>query len=287
MKKIQSASWRTKFRIQKGQVVLLLVLITVIGLTIGLSLISRTVTDVRISSQIEQSGRAFSAAEAGIESALRSGTSNVTSGNVSLPGASASYSVSPVSVSAATSYHLPLTATGKSQTLWLMAHDDATGALDESNYYDFTNGIDVCWGSDSSTVPALLVTLFYKDSTGDYSIAKAAFDANASTRGNGFSPLSLNEIPPGTYCQGGYSYRKSLTYSAFGLSGSLKAIALRMKPWYADTKIGVLPGASLPTQGNVITSLGQSETGVVRKIQVIQGYSALPEVFDFSYFSEN
>ena len=54
-----------------GQVVLIIVLLTMVGLTIGLSLISRTVTDVRISSQIEQSSRAFSAAEAGVETALK------------------------------------------------------------------------------------------------------------------------------------------------------------------------------------------------------------------------
>jgi len=35
-----------------GQVVLILILITVVGLTIGLAMISRTITDIRITSQI-------------------------------------------------------------------------------------------------------------------------------------------------------------------------------------------------------------------------------------------
>ena len=52
---------------QKGQILLLVVLVMTIALTIGLSLATRTITDIRTTTEEENSQRAFSAAEAGIE----------------------------------------------------------------------------------------------------------------------------------------------------------------------------------------------------------------------------
>src|SRR3990167_10776274 len=54
----------------KGQVILILLLVMTVGLAIGLSVIQRSLSDITTASKIEQSSRAFSAAEAGIERAL-------------------------------------------------------------------------------------------------------------------------------------------------------------------------------------------------------------------------
>lgn len=56
---------------KSGQVVLIVLLVVVVVLTIGLSLISQSVTDISISKDEQEAIRAFSAAEAGIESALQ------------------------------------------------------------------------------------------------------------------------------------------------------------------------------------------------------------------------
>ncbi|MFH0863897.1 MAG: PilX N-terminal domain-containing pilus assembly protein, partial [Candidatus Gottesmanbacteria bacterium] len=56
---------------QNGQILLIVLLVMVVGLTMGLSLATRSATDVKISSQLEHSSRAFAAAEAGIEAALK------------------------------------------------------------------------------------------------------------------------------------------------------------------------------------------------------------------------
>src|SRR3989344_3215898 len=58
---------------QKGQVLLILILVMTVGLTIGLSVVQRSLTGVSTASKLEQSSRALSAAEAGIERALNSG----------------------------------------------------------------------------------------------------------------------------------------------------------------------------------------------------------------------
>src|SRR5204863_1532604 len=60
----------------RGQVLLILLLVMTVGLAIGLSIIQRSLSDVSTASKIEQSSRAFSAAEAGIERALKGNCSS-------------------------------------------------------------------------------------------------------------------------------------------------------------------------------------------------------------------
>ncbi len=54
-----------------GQTLVIMMLILVVVLTIGLSAVGRTITNVKETSTQERSTRAFSAAEAGVESTLR------------------------------------------------------------------------------------------------------------------------------------------------------------------------------------------------------------------------
>ena len=64
----------TKKHDQPGQVLLLTLLVLSVATTVVLSLIGRATTDVAISNQIAESQRAFSAAEAGIEEMLKTGS---------------------------------------------------------------------------------------------------------------------------------------------------------------------------------------------------------------------
>ena len=55
---------------QKGQVILILILVMTVGLAIGLSIVQKSLVDISTASKIEQSSRAYSAAEAGVERAF-------------------------------------------------------------------------------------------------------------------------------------------------------------------------------------------------------------------------
>src|SRR3989344_4408541 len=55
---------------KKGQVLVLVLLVVVVALAVGLSVASRNLTNLRTTTQTEQSQRAFNAAEGGIESIL-------------------------------------------------------------------------------------------------------------------------------------------------------------------------------------------------------------------------
>ena len=63
---------------ESGQALILVLLSLSVVLTLVLYVVSRSVTDVAVSSQQEESVRAFSAAEAGIEKTLVIGTGNAT-----------------------------------------------------------------------------------------------------------------------------------------------------------------------------------------------------------------
>jgi Tfp pilus assembly protein PilX len=61
---------------QKGQALVLVLLSLSVVLTLVLFILSRSITDVAVSSKEEESARAFSAAEAGIERSLVVGSGN-------------------------------------------------------------------------------------------------------------------------------------------------------------------------------------------------------------------
>ena len=71
-----------RFRIisDSGQALLVILLSMTVILTVVLSVVSRTVTDITITTYQEDAQRAFDAAEAGIEDALLTGTA--TGGDV-------------------------------------------------------------------------------------------------------------------------------------------------------------------------------------------------------------
>ena len=80
---------------RKGQVALVVVLVVLVGLTIGVAILGRSVTNVGISNQEEERARSFSAAEAGVEDALRQDLSILagSGGNFNVGNSAVSYTV--------------------------------------------------------------------------------------------------------------------------------------------------------------------------------------------------
>lgn len=63
---------------QQGQAIIILLIVMVIALTVGVAISQRSTSDISTSTQSEQSSQAFSAAEAGIETAIRNNLSSQT-----------------------------------------------------------------------------------------------------------------------------------------------------------------------------------------------------------------
>ncbi len=271
---------------QRGQIVLITLLVLAIATTIALSLISRTTNDASITRQVEESSRAFSAAEAGIEEALR--TQSGSNGVVTLA-AGVSYSVNVSSIGNAVGlYELPKkTLQGNTETVWLVNHA-ADGSIVESPTYTAPS-ISVCWSKKSATeIPALVATLMYKQS-GVYKTVKTAIDPDGvRSASNNFS---------NTYSSGGCGgsvatdYKATITFSALNatITPAIDTlIMLRIRPVYYDTSMVIDSGVSvLPLQGNRIESTGSTIGGTNRKIVVYQQYRSPSTIFDAALYSEN
>lgn len=66
--------------IRQGQVALIVALMVVVGLTVVVAVASQSVTTISVSTQEEERARAFSAAEAGVEDALRQSLATIAGG---------------------------------------------------------------------------------------------------------------------------------------------------------------------------------------------------------------
>lgn len=271
---------------QAGQVVLITLLVLTIATTVALSLVSRTTTDTTITNQIEESSRAFSAAEAGIEEALKSGVGS--GGTQVLSGGEASYNVTVASVGGAAGvFEFPKKKIkGVTETLWLVNHD-ASGLLVETPTYTAST-IGVCWSLETTT-PAVIVTLLYKESSdGSYRVAKAAFDPDATRAAtNNFSSSYTAGGCSGTL---GNAYKATITFSALDASINPAVdtlLALRIRFAYNDANVAIDTGAQLlPLQGNKIDSTGSTSGGTNRKIVVYQQYRFPATIFDAALYSQ-
>ncbi|MDP1722702.1 MAG: hypothetical protein Q8L37_05830 [Candidatus Gottesmanbacteria bacterium] len=269
---------------QSGQIVLISLLVLSIATTIALSLIGRSTTDVAISNQITESSRAFSAAEAGIEEALKTGVG--TSGAQVLT-AGVTYAVAKADIGGALgAYVFPKKVSrGTTETLWLVNHN-ADGTLIETPTYTSPT-IDVCWSQESVT-PALSVAIVYKTAGGLYRMARGSYDSD-STRAltNKFSGVTAST--GGCGAGTGTTYKQTITFGSFTpavVPASDTLLMVRIVPLYADASIAVNTTSALALQGSKLESTGTSGNGITRKIVVYQQYRSPPSVFDSVIYSQ-
>jgi hypothetical protein len=277
-----------KNKSNSGQVVLMTLLVLVIATTVGLSLMSRSTTDTAITTQVEQSSRAFNAAEAGIEQALLTGSGTVGAKTIVGGAAGVSYSVVVNDVGGGTGiYQFPQkTQRDATETLWLVNHDTDGTPIETPTYT--ANRISVCWSQESIT-PAMVVTLLYKKGS-EYRVAKSAFDPITLTRGgplNNFTSTYTANLCGST----GTFYGETIQFT--NLDPTIDPttdtlIALRLRPTYSDAKIVVDAGVNtVPKQGKNIEATGTTDTGNNRKISVYQQYRTPATLFDAAVFSQN
>lgn len=267
---------------QKGQILLIIILVMTVALTIGLSVATRTITNIRTSADEENSQRAFSAAEAGIEQSLQNnnGTSGTFTNNTT-------YQTS-ISTVQGTSFLLNNGSSVLKDTpvdVWL------------TNYPSFTppwnGGITIYWGSSSdnctnseatNSMAALELVLITGTKANPQSYNYPIDPCNARAASNNFDDTSITK-PGGTVLGQNFAYRKTVDVTTGGLF-------LRVIPLYAPTKIAVVScnctGTGInpfPAQGTMITSTGSSGD-TQRKITGFRENPKLPvQLFPFVIFA--
>ncbi|KKR03258.1 MAG: hypothetical protein UU25_C0001G0019 [Microgenomates group bacterium GW2011_GWB1_40_9] len=271
----------------KGQVLLITVLVLSIAVTIALSLIGRSVSDVSMGRNLEESARAFSAAEAGIEEALRTNTQATNTSYI--PGAGYSSNIAVIGDTTGV-YTLPTVTIGQADSVWLVGHT-TLNAIDESSYYQ-NSTIDICW-MHATPAPALEVTIYYK-SGGTYLVTRGAYDPDVATRpSNNFSTVTDYDNVSGGCGAMTDVYRQTVTIPT---GVGIIPLFMRIRPYYGNATVTVTPlgGEKLPKQGlevssvgcTQITASGCTEGGVTRKIVVRRQYAGPATVFDYSVFSQ-
>lgn len=267
-----------------GQALLLVLLSMSVVLTIVLSIVARSTLDIGVSTRSEESVRAFSAAEAGIEQALVAGST----GDVSIGDATFNAKVTYSSVN---EFILsPGLYSGESATVWFTSHD-LNGNLVCPCFTG--NEIEVCWGEETTnpnlpTTPALEVSIVYLE--GDYTTAKIArvvVDPNYSRKMlNSFSDPSGGRICTIDSQKFAFRYKFNLAALRVNTSGlQLARIALLYNNNMGYPVSVRVFGGDLPVQKLIINSSGVSGSST-RKIEVNRGFKELPGVFENAVFSQ-
>lgn len=279
-------------RLESGQALLIVVLVMVIALTVGLSLASRSITNLRNSTDEANSQAAFAAAEAGVEQAVKLGG---VSGNSVIAGVSLNdknnSQISNVDITTISGNQVLLNNGNPifqddGIDVWLSPHTDDPAKLFATSW----NGtLYVNWGTSSDpsgcSDPAIEVMVLYGTRLNP-GIKKYAYDPCAARR----SVNSFAQPPVGAYSVNGvngnmtYNYQIQL-YPGGSISNGLLA---RITPLYKAGSIGVI-GAGLPIQGKLITSTGTAGVGsssqTVRKISFFQGFDSVPSELFYSFFT--
>ena len=279
---------------QKGQVVLILVLVMTVALAIGISVIQRSLSDVSTATKVEQSSRAFSAAEAGIEKALKGDPSGVifpeNNSSATLDENSLIPAVPPAGTRQDPLEYPPL-AKEETAHVWLA---DFTSLNNPPALFYKQTSLDIYWGDPnaSSDKAALALSLVYYDSSGKYVSRKWYLDQITRTPANNF-----DIVPSCTgYTIGSNTYQCKKTlgdstgFNNNVLPANLMLIRARLLYNTANQPFAVQAvgtcgtECSIPSQVRKLISKGISGQ-TQRKVQLFQVLKVVPSYFDYAIFS--
>ncbi len=273
-----------------GQIVIVLLLTMLVALAVGLTITQRSITDISTSTQTEQSTRALSAAEAGLEKAISqgSGFSDLNLGNQS-------------SVKVEVLNDLP----GSKQTLeypsveketiaqfWLAQHSDTPPSL----YYNQSQTYIYFGNSPASAVkPAVEITYVYQDASG-YKLLKKFVDSDTTRPSNNGFESCTDSSPPAIPTTSSTNSSFTCKFTLTGMTALGMPVLIRVRPLYSDSqKIAVQPydpgasctapfyACSLPPQASAYTSTGTA--GQSQKTLKVLKTKTIPFFFDYAIFS--
>lgn len=291
---------------QKGQVVMIMLLVMVVALAIGLSIIGHSISDVSTSSKTESSARALSAAEAGIEKAL---ASTQLLGTINLSGTLTNQSTATVnwiSVLPVSGYALEYPPFGKESfaQFWLSspASTPVTSFYTRGNF-DLLFGTPKDYAGDEENKPAIEVHVVIKRQGGgnDYYSKKYHYDSyfngtNLTRNTNGFTKCFGNSFGTGVFVndgtrQGNFYCRVTVPPSGSYLESQNDfPVLVRVRILYSNYShpVALQPtggsGGVLPPQAATYTSTGVSGN-TQRELQLFKQRNVVPYLLDYVLFS--
>ncbi len=287
---------------QNGQALLIVLLAISVVLTVVLSSASRSVTEIKTTTYEEESLRAFSAAEAGVEEKLLNPViGGPTEVKPDPSDESVSYTTSVTQYSKLSgnnqlSYPKRLSSGETATFLVSSRKENGEFVCGGSSPCWRGNKIRICYGAEGSNPRPAIEVLIYYDETGpmnsfnDLKVYRRLFD-EVSNRTSGAEGLG----PGMAGCEfGGIRYlrRAEIDESEFNCMSVLGCIlVIKVRILYAlDQPVGIFgtgsAGSSFPYQGILISSKGKAgET--IRNLEVYSGYPEPFDVFENAVFSQN
>lgn len=264
-------------RLKSGQVLILVLLTVIVVLTIGLSVASRNITNLRTTTQTEQSQRAFTAAEGGIEDILAnideiSSLSNVTSEEGYTNKVTVGDLEATVNVKASSIYDGAVSL-GDVLQVNLVYADGSIIATPNVIQIEWAKNINLGEIDFAEDGPASIeVTQIY----GSNQQERFYFEGITARSGENGAVAGTCTAASGEFAR----------CAQVALQPNAKI--LRIKPFWANTTVQVAgAGFDLPVQWYDLTSTAQSEIGVTRSVNVRRSaLPRLPAIFDYVLFSE-
>lgn len=245
----------------KGQISLIVLLISAVAMTIGLSVSKKTVTETKIETDEELLKQAFNAAESGVDYYLGTGSTKYTA-----PDGKTTADVQVQNIGGGETISSEgLVLDKNSMFFWLVNHNSDGSIESNPNPGDFYGGtsVDICL--DTNFNKALKVDYFYKEGI-NYKVIRKGYNFD-----------SENKTIPGFAAK-----RDSLAGNCNNgikldlLAGSVPLLVV-VKPIYGNTNISMIgqAGFPFPYQGVEISSTGRAgdlSSGVNRKVKVLNRY---------------
>ncbi len=291
---------RRNLKSSRGQILILFLLILVVGLAIVLSVASRTVTDIRITTTSDESNRAYFAAEAAIEEALKkvssSGAATFTLDFSSLNNSTATVEITAGDPAAEFVYPTEIAQDGVAQIALMTPYFPPTQATLNNATGWSGSTLQFFWRDPADIEISVVYRTWVSGQwiiEGPANISKQVFGSS------GIGCFSGIVIPDKSFSTTGFSFKanRKATLDIYGSSetcGSLnnpadpdkRAVLARVRTLYSGTPLAVIGvDTDLPPQGFTIDSSGQTPSGVTRRIEVARLYSSVPSLFDYVLFS--
>lgn len=257
-----------------GQVALVVLLISAIILTFGLSVTRKTAMDTKIDTDQELLKQAFNTAESGVDYYLSTGKVGYTSPDGK---SMANVTVNPMGGGNSVGYG-EYVAANNNANMWLIGHNDA-GAIVPGIVYGGTN-IKIC--VETAFDGALRVDYFYQTSLGQTRVQHYGFNFGAGVVNNfAAANQTTSSCPSG---QTGTSI--NVTAPGMGTVPMLLNI-VPISTSGRGTNLTIVGDASqnIPSQGTEINSIGKSgdtstSMAVSRKVRVFRRYQLPQFMFD-------
>jgi Tfp pilus assembly protein PilX len=240
---------------QSGQIALIVLLISAVAMTIGLSVSHRTITETKISNGQELLKKAFNAAESGVDYYLGTGNTNYVS-----PDNKSNAQVVVNKIGQSNSLDSDgLVLDGNTSWFWLSGHSD-DGSLDTNTIYSGTN-VNIC--VDAGYSKALKIDYFYKDGV-NYKVIRKGY--NFDTTNSTVSGFNSRSDSPAVGCRG----------ISLNLVAGTIPLLITVKPISGNTNISINGTSNFPLQGEEINSVGKAgdltTSGVNMKVKVSNRY---------------